>query len=113
MTGRRQSGQFGHMDPVAPIRSARQDFSQEHDVSITFLHRDAVIADPFPQRFQLRHFMVMRCKKRSRPEMLSLVDVLGDRPGDAQAVIGARSASDLIQENQAMPAGAVEDLRGF
>src|SRR5688572_1105010 len=57
--------------------------------------------------------MVMRSKQRSCPQMLSRVDELGDCPGNAQAVVGARSPPYFIQENQALPAGAVEDLRGF
>src|SRR5687768_17970754 len=57
--------------------------------------------------------MVMRGKQCSCAQMLSRVDVLGDCPGDAQAVVGARPAPYLIQENKALPAGAVEDLRGF
>ena len=41
------------------------------------------------------------------------MQMLGDRPGDADAVIGAGASADLIQHHQRSFGGVVEDIRGL
>src|SRR5688572_19091218 len=57
--------------------------------------------------------MIMSGEERSCPEMLPVMDELGNRPGDAQAIVGARTASNFIQKNQAAMAGRIEDVCGL
>src|SRR2546421_579890 len=36
-----------------------------------------------------------------------VVQVLGNRPGDGQAIVGARAASDLVEHDQRAPGGSL------
>src|SRR5690349_12616077 len=101
------------MNAIAPIGATRHDFSEKYYIPIAFLHRDPIIADADPERFQLRHLVIVGGKQRSCAEMPLIMNVFGDRPGDAQSVVRARSASDFIQEDQTVLAGTVENLRTF
>ena len=42
-----------------------------------------------------------------------VVQVLGDGPGDGEAVIGGRAAADLVEDDQRVVGGVVEDVGGL
>ena len=53
----------------------------------------------------------MRGKQRLCPQKLWIADMLHYRPGNAQAVKGAGSPADFIQNQQAVPRGISQDIR--
>ena len=53
--------------------------------------------------------MVVGGKQSQRPDAVRLVKVFGDRPSDADAVVGAGSAPDFIQQDQTAFSQVVQD----
>ena len=43
----------------------------------------------------------------------AVVQMLGDAPGDAQAVVGAGAAPDLVEDNEALRGGVMDDVGRF
>ena len=53
--------------------------------------------------------MVVRGEQRAAAH--DVVQVLGDGPGDGEAVVGARAAADLVEDHQRAPRRAAQDVR--
>ncbi len=51
----------------------------------------------------------MRCEEGPAAELV--VDVLRDRPGQRDSVVGARPAADLVEDHEAAVGGGVENPR--
>ena len=72
------------MDTVASICASRYDFSKKDDIPVAFLDRYAIVSNSLTKRFQLRHLVIMGGEERPRPQMLAIMDIFRNRPGDAQ-----------------------------
>ena len=103
------AGQAGHLDAVALVRAALDDFAQENDLIVPLAHGDVVISHPRQPRREFGQFMVMRGEKRFGADLV--VQMFDDGPCQAQAVECARAAADFIQDDQAARGGVVEDVR--
>ena len=55
--------------------------------------------------------MVVRGEEAAGTDVI--MQVLGDAPGDAEAVEGARAAADLVEDDEAALGGVVENERGL
>ena len=63
---------------------------------------DDVAVDDAGQRVgEIGQLVVVRGEQRLRPRRRVRREVLGDRPGDAQAVEGRRAAADLVEDDEA------------
>src|SRR5262249_18313674 len=69
------------------------------------------VAEPGLCLLELDELVVVRCEERAAAH--GVVQVLGDRPGERDAVEGAGAAADLIEDDQAARGGVVEDVRGL
>ena len=105
------AGELRHRDAVAVIRTARNDFSQECDIVSALLHGDIVVLDTVHQLFQRGQLVIMRCKQRPRADFFLVRDVFHHCTGDGHAVKGRGAAADLIEHNQALRRGMVQNIR--
>ena len=62
-------------------------------------HRDRAVLRPRLLAAEIGELVVVRREQRARAD--AIVEVLGDRPGDRQAVEGRRAAADLVEDHQA------------
>src|SRR5262249_44613320 len=63
--------------------------------------------------FQLGHFVIMGGKERPCAKPRRILDVFCDRPGDAEAIVGAGPSSDFIEQDQAPSGGAIHNMGSF
>ncbi len=99
------------MDTVRAIRAPRDDLVQEHHPVFGFADRHVVVAHPRQQVAELGQLVVVGGKQGARAQARVVVDVFDHRPGDRQAVVGARAAPDFVQHQQRARGGVVEDVR--
>ena len=96
----RDAGQPGHLNAVAAVGSAFDNFSQEDDVIPPFLDDNVVIPDTFPGCDQFCQLVLMRGKKGPHPRSIEIMEVFRYSPGDAQSVKCTRTASDFVEDDE-------------
>ena len=75
---------------------------------------DDVEVDDAGQRVgQVGQLVVVRGEDRLRPRPRVRREVLGDGPGEAQAVEGRGAAADLVEDDEAARRGGVQDVGGL
>ena len=101
------------MNAIAAVGTPRHDLVQEDDAL-------AFLADFHPEIAQSRQalrergqLVVMRREQRQRAQLWSIVQVLENGLRDADPVVGAGAAADLIENEQAAGGGVREDVRGL
>jgi len=94
-----QPGQPRHLDAVGAARSARRELAQEDDLALPLLHRHVEVAHLRPRLGQGAQLVVVRGEEALGA--YAVVQVLGHRPGDADAVVGGGAAADLVDHHQA------------
>ena len=109
----RQSGQSRHLDAVAAIRAATDDLPQEDDLVLPLARGDVRIDDARERVGQVGELVVMRGEQRLRAGASVGREVLGDGPGDAQAIEGRCAAANLVEHHQAARCGRVQNVGGF
>jgi hypothetical protein len=87
--------------------------AQKNDPVVPLLDGDIVVSDPGFGLGQFSQLVVMGGKQGLDPPALQVVQILGHGPGDAQTIVGAGAASDLIHDHQAVSRGIVEVLAVF
>ena len=90
---RRDAGQPGDVDAVALVGAAGHDPVEEDDLAGTFADGDVGVFEPRLGLLQLDQLMVVG--REERPAADRIVNVLGDRPGQRDAVERAGAAADL------------------
>ncbi len=106
-----KAGESRNLNAVGFVRGAGENFVEEDDFLIPFTHRDVAIHDGFAGVGEVGEFVVMGGEERAAFDLV--VQMLGDRPGDGEAVEGGCSASDFIENDQGFFGGVVEDEGGF
>ena len=99
-----------HLDAVAVVRAATEDFPQEDNVVPPLFHGDIVVHHPVVLVFQFRQFVVMGGEEGFGMDFLFLQDVFNHRFGDAHAVEGGGAPADLVQQHQAVGGGVLENI---
>src|SRR5712691_8746889 len=102
-----QSREPAHVNPIGAVGATRLEPVQEHDFLAYFAHRDVEVAEVLELLGELCQLVIMRRKDRLAPD--AVVQALGDRPGDCDAVIGGGAAPDLIEQHQAPARGSMQD----
>ena len=92
-----QSGQPGHLDAERAIRGAGLDLAEEDDRVLPLTGRYVEVTDAIVVGGQIRQLVIVG--REERPRRLA-GEVLGDGPGDGQAIEGRRAASDLVEQDQ-------------
>src|SRR5258708_6379235 len=110
---RGEPGNFSHVDAIAAVRPARHDPVQERDPAAVLADLDAVIAQRGEPLCQGRQLVEMGGEQGLAAKPGSVMDVLDYSLSDADAVIGAGAAPDLIDDQQAPVGGVVEDVGGL
>ena len=77
------SGQLGHVQPVAAIGAAGFDVVEEHDAVLPFADRDVEVADRLAPVGQCGQLVVVRGEQRPGA---AFGERFGDGPGQRQAV---------------------------
>ena len=93
--GPRHAGQPGDVNAVALVGRAGHDLVQEHDVVLPLLHGHVQVPHARQRLGQVGQLVVVRGKQRAAADLV--VQVLDDRPGQRNAVVGARAAADLVE----------------
>ena len=99
------------MDAVGAVGRALLDAAQEHDLVAPLAHRDVQVLDRRQVGRDLGQLGVVGGEQRARARHLG--QVLGDRPGERDAVEGARAPPDLVEDHEAAVGRVVEDVRGL
>ena len=90
-----------HLDAVAPVRPPLHDLPEKNDPVPPLPDGDVEIPHPLLRDGKFRQFVIMGGEERPRPERRGVVDIFRHRPGDAEAVEGARPPSHLVEDDQA------------
>ena len=109
--GAGQTGQLCHLDAVAVIGRAADDPAKERDIFAALFDRDVVVLHALQNAFEVGQFVVVGGKQRLAAKPLGRVgDVLDHGAGNAHAVKCGRAAADLIQNDQTLCGGILQDL---
>ncbi len=101
------------MDAIRPVSGTRHNFVQKDHLLVRFRHCHVVIAHSREELCQLSQFMVMRGKKGERFQLWMAVQILDDRPCNRKPIIGAGTAPDLVQNQQAARRGIIQYVSGL
>src|SRR6266566_2627666 len=101
------------MNAVAAVGAPRHDLVQEDDALAFLAHLHPEVAQPWQSLGQRGQLVVMGGEQRQRAQLWSIVEVLEDRLGDADPVVGAGAAADLIEDEEAAGRRVREDVGGL
>ncbi len=106
------AGHLCYMDAIAAPERTRRHAMQENDLALF------IFADGHRIHAQVRQFLRHRCQfvvvsGEERPGCCEVMQVLDNSPRNRQAIVSARAPADLIQDNQAMPRGMMQDSGSF
>ena len=103
----RQPRELGDVDAVRAVGAARLEAMEEHDRLAGLAHGDVVVPRVLQLLGELHQLVVVRGEHRLAAD--PVVQVLGHRPRDRDAVVGRRAAADLVEQHQAPRPRVVED----
>ena len=83
------------------------------DGVIPFLDRDTVVANPAQLSLDLGELVVVGGEKRARTLIAGAMQVLDDRPCNAEPVIGGSSPAYFVENDETPVGGVVKDVRRF
>src|SRR4029450_10328646 len=95
-----QAGEACDLDSERAVRAARLDLPQEDDAVLPLARRDVQVADAGDVGREVDELVVVRGEDRLG-RGVATGEVLGDGPGDREAVEGGGAAADLVQQHQA------------
>src|SRR5579859_5802768 len=105
------AGELRHVDAVALIRAARHDLAQEDHLAVLFRHGDVAGAYSRQRAGKLHQLMVVRGEERLGATAFVVVQILDNGPRDGQSIVGARAASDLVENDEAARRGVMQNVR--
>ena len=91
------------------LRSAPLQLAQENDRFIHLLDAHVVVLHTRAHLLHLVEFVVVGRKKRLGTGRRMVVQVFDHRPGDRNTVVGTRTASDFVQQDDAAVGNIVQD----
>jgi hypothetical protein len=87
------------VDAVAAVGAAFDDAVEEDDLVFPFADGDVEVFHAAETRGEVGQLVVVRGEERAAADVGG--DVLGDGPGEREAVQRARAAADLVEDDQA------------
>ena len=106
-----EAGEAGDLDAVGFISRSGEDFAEEDDVFIPLAHGDVVVRDGFLRVCEGAELVVVGGKEGAAFDFI--VQVLGDGPGDGEAIEGGGAAADFIENDEAFFGGVIDDEGGL
>ena len=104
----RHAGQTCHIDAVALVCAAPEDFPEEHDILTMIGHGDAIVFHALQLSLQLGQLMIVSSKEGLG--LHCIAEILHHGPGDGQTVKGTGATADLIQDQQRPGGGIPENV---
>ncbi len=101
------------MDPVTAIGAPLDHLVEEDDAFAFFADLHPKIAQPPKLLAERGQLVIVGGEECQRAKLRGLVQILEDRLRDAHAVVGAGTATDLVEDEQAAGRGVGEDVRGL
>ena len=86
---------------------------QEHHPVAPLLHRDVGVRQTRQALGQLRQLVIVRREDGARTRATRLVEMLGHRPREREAVVGRRATPDLVEQHQRTGRRRAQDVRGL
>jgi hypothetical protein len=83
---------------------------KEHDGAVVLARADRDVAHVGRRLGELGQLVVVGREQRAAFPVV--VQVLGDGPGDREAVVGARAAADLVEDDEGCGASPAQDGGG-
>ena len=74
------------------LRTAAHQFAQEDDLAVHLTHGDVVVTDALEGLLHLVQLVIVRREERLGMSAV-LMDILDNRPGDRDTVVGAGAAA--------------------
>ena len=94
------AGQAGDVDAVALVGASGDDLVQEDDVAFLFADGDVGVFEAGLGVLEVGEFVVVGGEEGAAAD--AVVQVLGDGPGEGDAVEGAGAAADLVEDDEAL-----------
>ena len=98
------------MDTERVFTAATFQFTQEDNFIIHLLNGNIVVLDTLEALLHFVQFMVVRSKQCTCFGFRMLMDMLHNRPGDRNTVVGRCTSSQLIKEHQAARRQVIQDI---
>ncbi len=108
-----ESGEAGDLNAVGTIGGAFGDLADKDDFVVPFFDNDGVVLKAGKGFGELGEFVVMGGKEGAGTGAFGGVEVFNDGPGDGKAVVGAGTAPDFVEDDEAFGAGVIEDVGGL
>ncbi|MEY3460037.1 MAG: hypothetical protein RL215_3194 [Planctomycetota bacterium] len=99
------------MNPIAASGGAGDDAVEEDDVFVAFADGDVPVGGLFEGGGEVGEFVVVGGEHG--PAAGFVVEEFCDGPGEGDPIIGAGTASDFVEDDEAAGGGCVEDAGGF
>src|SRR6266849_9719033 len=93
------AGQLSYVNAVTFVGAAGGDLLQEHHSTFALLDQDIVVSQAGKFVSQLSQLVIVRGEERAAADLI--VQIFGNGPSQTHAVVGARAATDLIEDHQA------------
>ncbi len=106
-----EAGEFGDVDAVAFVGAARDDVAEEDDAGRLFLDGDVDVLGGLKLLVEAGELPVVGGEESFCFFVGRREEVVGDGPGDRDAVVGACAAADLVEDDEGAGRGVVEDVR--
>ena len=88
------------MDAEGVLRAAALQLAQEDDLAVDFADADVEVLDARVGRLHLVQFVVVGGKEGTGLGSLVFMDILYDGPGDGDAVVGAGSSAQFVEDDE-------------
>ena len=106
-----EAGEAGDLDAVGFVGGAGEDFVEEDDFLVPLADGDVEVGDGFAGVGEVGELVVVGGEEGAALDLV--VEVLGDGPGDGEAVEGGGAAADFVEDDEGFLGGVVEDEGGF
>ena len=102
--------EFGDVDAVGAIGGTIDNPVQEDDPTVLLKDIHARTMHEREDRFEASQLVIVGGEEGLAAQFGDIVDVLDDRPGDGQTVVGAGAAADFVEDDKAAGSGVIEDV---
>ena len=109
----RHARQPRHVDAERMLRAAALQLAQKDHASLDLAHRYIPVFDAGEEFLHFVQFVVMRGKEGAGMRLGIFVQIFHNGPGNADAVVGGRAASQFVEEHERAFRQVVHDVGGL
>jgi hypothetical protein len=96
----RDAGELRHLNSVALVGGAGNDFAQKDDLVVPLFHRDVEVRDARLRLRQIGDLMVVRGEERDSAAIRMVVQVLDDGPRKRETVERRGPSAHLVEDDE-------------